>query len=497
MDKYFEFIMYLAFKNILTYEDKRELSIEELHNYRITIWKKETDGKLLVSNQTTYQQKLSELLKLNLNMSDLEEQKMFTTFLKNNHDIFTYSKGIISIRSEIPIDKVRDLKFGSDDNTTKDDIKISGELISNGDCLECLRVLNITKIPDEVQKIIRIEKAVEDSYQNYNNMNAQNQIRVGNYLIAAQISRISKMESDKIGKYTRVFRHMQSMPDAIGDAFCLLSDYIQENDEFYKGNDYIDYELRNKFQRAIFDTNVLAYTQLSEYMDLLWMYQNPLEPIESIPLAGEVPFEGINEYELDTYDYEDEFDDEEYFPEDFDLECIDDLYETELDEIEEYKLSEKINLAFYLSFIKTLDNYQNKYGQNEILERAKRRLLYTLNSLRFNLFEEENYQEKLSEISMDDFNYKEHFFDFYVISRLFLVDILERWIDDEYTLRKLLFVQTYYDLTKDIRIKRIIEKYQKTELGSKIKAFILEHKPFENVSSNKLSKKLSKENNVI
>ena len=53
MNNYFEFIMYLAFQTILNYEDKRELTIEEIHNYRITIWKKETDGKLLVPNQTT------------------------------------------------------------------------------------------------------------------------------------------------------------------------------------------------------------------------------------------------------------------------------------------------------------------------------------------------------------------------------------------------------------------------------------------------------------
>lgn len=497
MNNYFGFIMYLAFQTILNYEDKPKLTIEELHNYRITIWKKETDGKLSVHNQTTYQQRLAELLKLNLNMSNIEEQNMFTIFLKNNSDIFTYSKGIISIKQGISLDKVRNLKFESDDNTTKDDIKISGELISNSDCLECLKILNITKIPDEVKKIVRVEKAVEDSYQNYQDLNAQNQIRIGNYLIAAQISRISKMEKDKIDKYTKVIRHMQSIPDAKGDAFYLLSDYIQENDEFYKANDYIDYELRNKFQRAIFDTNVLAYNQLSEYIDLLWMYRNPLEQIEEIPLDEEESFEEQNEYELENCDYKDEFDDEEYSPEDFDLECVEDLYETELDEIEEYKLNEKINLAFYLNYIKTLEQYQNQYGNNEILERAKRRLLYTLNSTRFNLFEEENYQEKLSEISIDDFDYKEDFFSFYVISRLFLIDILEKWIDDEYTLRKLLFIQTYYDLTNDIRIKRIIDKYQKTDIGIKVKTFVLEHKPFENVSSNKLSKKLSKENNVI
>ena len=83
------------------------------------------------------------------------------------------------------------------------------------------------------------------------------------------------------------------------------------------------------------------------------------------------------------------------------------------------------------------------------------------------------------------------------MSRLFLIDILEKWIDDEYTLRKLLFIQTYHDLTKDIRIKKIIEKYQKTDIGIKVKTFVLEHKPFEGLSSNKLSKKLFKENEVI
>lgn len=497
MNNYFEFIMYLAFQTILNYEGKQELTIEELHNYRITLWKKETDGKLSVSNQTSYQQRLAELLKLNLDMNNLEEQNMFAAFIQNNSDVFTYSKGIISIKPEISIDKVRDLKFAIDHNNTQDDIKISGELISNCDCLECLRVLNITKITDEIEKIVRIEKAVEDAYQNFQDLNAQNQIRIGNYLIAAQISRISKMKPDKIQQYTRVFRHMQSMPDAIGDKFYLLSDYIQNNDEFYKGNDYIDEELRNKFQRAIFDTNVLAYKQLLEYLELLWMYQNPLEPIEEIPLDEEESFEEQNEYGLGNCDYEDEFDDEEYSPEDFDLECVDDLYETELDEIEEYKLSEKINLTFYLSFIKTLDDYQNKYGHNELLARAKSRLLYTLNSSRFNLFEEAIYQEKLSEISIDDFDYKEHFFEFYVMSRLFLIDILEQWIDDEYTLRKLLFIQTYYDLTKDIRIKRIIDKYQKTDIGIQVKTFVLEHKKFEDLSSNKLVKKLTKENNNI
>ena len=80
--------------------------------------------------------------------------------------------------------------------------------------------------------------------------------------------------------------------------------------------------------------------------------------------------------------------------------------------------------------------------------------------------------------------------------KILLIDILEKWIDDEYTLRKLLFIQTYYDLTTDIRIKRIIDKYQKTDIGSKVKEFILEHKKFEDISSNKLVKKLTNKNKL-
>ncbi len=75
---------------------------------------------------------------------------------------------------------------------------------------------------------------------------------------------------------------------------------------------------------------------------------------------------------------------------------------------------------------------------------------------------------------MNEINYREDFTDFYALSRLFLVDILESWIDDEMYLKKMLLVSTYYDLTKDNRIKKIINKYKKTELGYKVSEIILE-----------------------
>ena len=75
---------------------------------------------------------------------------------------------------------------------------------------------------------------------------------------------------------------------------------------------------------------------------------------------------------------------------------------------------------------------------------------------------------------MKNINYKDDFEDFYIASRLFLVDILEGWVDDELTSRKLLFAATYYELTSDKTIKRIIDKYKKTEKGKEVSKFVLE-----------------------
>ena len=84
------------------------------------------------------------------------------------------------------------------------------------------------------------------------------------------------------------------------------------------------------------------------------------------------------------------------------------------------------------------------------------------------------------------------FYDYYVISRLFLVDILEGFIDDDKTLRKMIFVSTYYDLTKDKRIEKIINKYKNTEIGEKIYDTIFSHNYIQfNTTSSQRIKKLT------
>ena len=101
--------------------------------------------------------------------------------------------------------------------------------------------------------------------------------------------------------------------------------------------------------------------------------------------------------------------------------------------------------------------------------------MYLLDGHGDNLYIKESYNNSYNNISMDDINYKDDMNDFYTLSRLFLVDILEGWNDDELTLKKLLFVSSYYNLTKDERIERIIEKYKDTRLGQIISNIIIDN----------------------
>ena len=110
-----------------------------------------------------------------------------------------------------------------------------------------------------------------------------------------------------------------------------------------------------------------------------------------------------------------------------------------------------------------------------MLDTSKRRLLYALNELRLVLYNNETFQAELSKISLDWIDIENSFHDFYIMSRLFLIDILENSINDENTLRKLLFIKTYYNLTKDKRIKDLIERYSNRGLYQRIKSVVLEN----------------------
>ena len=475
MKNYFDFIMYLAFRTILEYENKRSLTVSELHDYRKKLMEKNIEyySQFDEYDDEEFEEKIRFFLSSNTSMTLVEEGQNLINFISDKK--ITY-KDLVDANFELGSYK------------DKDDKLICGKLISISDCIECLDVIGATKVKKFVYNIIEDEKKIEHAYHSYSGFELEKNIKKLLVLVYYRLTLISNLKDDKLRCYYRTLKNLGKVDtDSKGKEVRLLSDYLIENDKFYNLNDRsIDSILNDKYQRAIFGDGTLVYAKLLSIMDAIWSYRNPNMQYEIELIDPDAIFSSIEEHLEELASFEDEFEDDKTNFQEYSEE-----YET--DSIDDYLYRKRVEMTFYLNYINHIDKFLKIKDSDEDLKNSKSRLLYLLDSYGDNLFKEENYNQALCNISMSEINYREDFADFYALSRLFLVDILEGWIDDEMYLKKMLLVSTYYDLTKDNRIKKIINKYKKTELGYKVSEIILESNYNQLVSSfSPITKKLIK-----
>lgn len=471
MKDYFDFIVYLAFRAILMYENKRSLTIEQLHNYRIMICEKHIKyhSKYTSYDDLDFKENLDYFHSTNKNMTLKEEMLNLVEFLKVNDEYFSYKDGVISLKNEVNYKDLEDINFGLDSYNDRDDKIICGELNGFFDSVECLDILGITKIKDLVSKIVDDEKKIESAYQVYTENKLEENINKLSFLVNYRLALIGNLKEDKIRCHHRMLGNLGDVDDnSKRDNVRLLSDYLVNNDEFYNVNSRsVERIINNKYQRAIFDNGTLVYDKLNNIFDMIWAYREPNLQMEIEPVDNEAMFLSLEERMAELDAFYDEFEDDE---EELDHDDYDDM-----DLVEIYLYDKRIKMTFYLNYIDHIEKILENFEGNKVLENTKSRLLYLLDSYGDNLFKRENFLNALNNLSMDGINYKDDFDDFYVLSRLFLIDILDEKLDDETILRKILFISTYYDLTNDRRIKRIINKYRKTDLGEKVSEIILKN----------------------
>lgn len=146
-----------------------------------------------------------------------------------------------------------------------------------------------------------------------------------------------------------------------------------------------------------------------------------------------------------------------------------------------YTPRSRTNKLFYLQYIRCLDELQSKYGDNEELNIAKYKLLYLLDNPSLDLLDENNRDEEYEKLysryqyelqfedqpvlkyfSEDDEIFKDPFdFGWYqVLIKACIIDIFESDLYDEaLTYKKLAMIKTYYALTKDPAIIKLINQY--------------------------------------
>lgn len=139
----------------------------------------------------------------------------------------------------------------------------------------------------------------------------------------------------------------------------------------------------------------------------------------------------------------------------------DEDYEDDLDDEEDLSYflvdNDTCDLAFYLTYINKINSYMKKYGENPDLINTKNRLLYALDMPDLNLYDEENFKKALTEATNNDFD--EDDYEFIIDEVSFMADEVFITPQNEFTIKKLLFISTYYALTKDKTIVDILMRH--------------------------------------
>ena len=117
--------------------------------------------------------------------------------------------------------------------------------------------------------------------------------------------------------------------------------------------------------------------------------------------------------------------------------------------------------VLYLNYLNNLNHFMDLYGKSEELLLAKKRLLYAIDKPNVMLFDENNFKNALEDAK--DIELDEDPFDFFCDEVKCLSEEAFVIPNDEYTIRKLIFVGTYYALTEDSEIKETVLKYQNDE----------------------------------
>lgn len=462
MDKIFlDFIIYSAFNILLIHSDKEYLSVMDIHNYRLCILKQmmkyfeQFDG----FDDEEFESLLKDYINSSFELCIVDEVNLIKEFLVEHKEIFGFDNGVIYLKKDIDPEELNDIKFELDSYNQEYGKNICGHMISFFDSEESLKVLGATKIVDDIRKIKQVEDGIESCFNDYSDTELQNTIRFGNLLAASMVKKISKNNHMYLNSYYRMILNMVGR-EVDDFTLGLLSNDLKVNDEFYENNNYIDYEINNSFLQALFGTNSLVWEKLKSYFELLEeskrpLYDGPLfEPADG---DWDSFFEKFSD-EDDEISSDDEFDDTVY-DEYFFLDEVDD------DEFARYKY--QLNYKFYMLLLNNINCYLKNNPNNEELLLSKKRLMYLLNQYGIEVFDDNKFDLIVKKISFEDLNYKRDLYDFYTIARLFLIDILE-YNNNDNMLKKILFVFNYFDITNDIRIKRILNKYKKTDKGKNI-----------------------------
>ena len=427
---YYNFIYYFAFENLIKCEGKYEISLDDIEKFRCQIVKsiKEKIDYYSSHRLEKVREKLEDFVVTHEWISEEDKKSYLEKFLEEN-PMYEVKDNKMYLKTNVPYEDVVEKRYMIEDEV---DRNVVSALLKEATSFEALMALGTTSIFDDVMKIIKVEKCVEETF--LKPMKEFETIKnIGDYFVRSKFLIIASRPFHEVNEYytnMQEFARRYDLDEKIGVR--LLSDKTRATENLYLDNPYIDDELSNIFQSAIFGDSKQYCNSLMYYFDEVWdyIYKDDME-------------DGLN---VDT-DYDD------YMPDSPDE--ID--YRTTQEELD----PDKINLYFYMNYLARLDYYISNNYSSDLVD-TKNRLLYALNHLDSNISNTEHFKNKYMELE-EELSYcdREDYKDFYIMSMLFLKDMFHGNID-KFSLKKAIFISCYYDLTHDYRIKKLIDNSVKS-----------------------------------
>lgn len=416
----YDYIILLAFETLFKFENKKSITIKTLEEY---------EQKLLEQVINDCNDKNIEFL------SEEEQLEGKISFYKNNEDnietfLGKYNKWFYKKDNSIYMkDIVTYEEIEKELGKLIDEDKISMRFASASHKESLLNVLSVNKINKLLSKYLVIEEKLEDKYM---------ELSKGNDV---------KDDIKQLLMLRAIFlNNICQNPDYFVDAVRLIS--LELKKEFNYDKLPIDLKLW-KNSEYYFDTS----DDLMDIDDLIYdLYQYSIfgkDKTYSSKLR-----EMLEEIYVPQILYTNSIDENNMFESSEDQKKL-------LKNMEDTFGIDEVELAFYMTYIHKLNNYMKENGNSTELLKSKYRLLYSIDMPQLSLYDDKKFKKHFN--NLEDYELEAEDFDWFESEVRFMSDEIFQTKKDINTIKKLLFISTYYELTKDSEIKDIFEQYRNNE----------------------------------
>lgn len=382
IDKYYDYINVLGFQCLYQYEDKKDISVDKLTEFR---------------NRAT--NITGEVISVD---KDIELEKI-NNFVNKYANYFEINKDIVKVKDNISYQELVSLAKMIKD---RDDIEDEISLITADFGL--LAVLGICTMRDALIDYIKLESKLERKYQDLYTEKDNEVLRKDIVkllrLRAGFLLQIYLLPGYRTESLVRTMNDLLEVDDYVMEPLnmdiYMKSDFYMEEDDSW---DDIESMLYSTYQYSIFgDARYKLFTlKLSdEISNIYFINKGDSDNLDNI--FGNVSF----------YD----------------------------------KKGELENRLFYLTYLNRIKSFMTKYGYRKDLGMVYKRLLYSLDNIGDKLYIDGNIDkaiDKIGDIEISEDSYVGlHDEMMFMASEIFEVG------DNKYTLRKLLMLASFYDITK-------------------------------------------------